>query len=105
MTNNTSEQVDRAPELQYYLPQAPYDEPQVKTTQAIHQSTTQRTTEELRQLFGRGRGKTRQHKLHSHHPYGACTRSLQAGSKEKLKRIKNSDKGMQTIHRLYNYHF
>ena len=80
------EQVDRASELQYYLPQVPYDEPQVETIQATHQSTTQRTTEELRQLFGRGRGKTRQDKLHNHRPYRACTRSLQSRIQRKIKK-------------------
>ena len=48
------EQVDRAPELQYFLPQAPYDPLEVRTTQTTHQPNTQCSTEELCQLFGRG---------------------------------------------------
>ena len=30
---------------------------------------------------------------------------FRVGYKEKLRRIKNSDRGMQTTFRLYNYHF
>ena len=52
-------QINGVSELQYYLPQAPYNKPQAKTTQVTRPSTTQRTTKELRQLFGRGRGKSR----------------------------------------------
>ena len=52
------DQIDRAPELQYFLPQAPYDPPELKTIPTTHQPTTQRTTDELHQLFGRGQGKT-----------------------------------------------
>ena len=38
------EQVDRAPELQYFLPLAPYDPPELRTTPATCQLTIQRTT-------------------------------------------------------------
>ena len=47
------DQIDRAPELQYFLPQAPYNQPELKTTPTTHQPTTQRTMDKLCQLFGR----------------------------------------------------
>ena len=38
------QQVDENPELIYYLPQAPYDEPQVGATRTTHPTAPQRTT-------------------------------------------------------------
>ena len=80
------QQIDENPELIYYLPRAPYDKLQVGATQTTHPTTPQRTTGELRQLFGRGRGKAKQDELHSHHPYGVCTRSLHSRIQHKMKK-------------------
>ena len=68
--NQYFQQIDQSPELTYYLPRAPYKEPQVGATQTAKTTSPQRTTEELCQLFGRGWGKAKQDELHSHHPYG-----------------------------------
>ena len=35
-----------------------------------------RTTQELMQIFGKGRGQARREELHRHRPFGARTRSL-----------------------------
>ena len=37
-----------------------------------------RTTEELMQIFGKGRGQTHREELHRHRPFGSRTRSLQS---------------------------
>ena len=36
------------------------------------------TTQELMQIFGKGRGKARREELHGHRPFGTRTRSLQS---------------------------
>ena len=44
-----------------------------------------RTTQELMQIFGKGRGQTRREELHGHRPFGARTRSLQSRIQQKIK--------------------
>ena len=45
-----------------------------------------RTTEELKRIFGRGRGQARKEELHSHQPFGPGTRSLQSCIQHKIKK-------------------
>ena len=45
-----------------------------------------RTTEELMQIFGKGRGQTRREELHGHRPFGSRTRSLQSCIQQKIKK-------------------
>ena len=46
-----------------------------------------RTTQELMQIFGKGRGQMRREELHGHRPFGARTRSLQSHIQWKIKKI------------------
>ena len=45
-----------------------------------------RTTQELMQIFGKGRGQTRREELHGHRPFGARTRSLQSHIQWKIRK-------------------
>ena len=45
-----------------------------------------RTMEELKRIFGRGRGQARREELHSHQPFGPRTRSLQSHIQRKIKK-------------------
>ena len=45
-----------------------------------------RTTQELMQIFGKGRGQVRREELHGHRPFGARTRSLQSHIQQKIKK-------------------
>ena len=45
-----------------------------------------RTTEELMQIFGKGRGQTHREELHGHRPFGSRTRSLQSHIQQKIKK-------------------
>ena len=45
-----------------------------------------RTTEELMQIFGKGRGQTCREELHGHRPFGSRTRSLQSHIQQKIKK-------------------
>ena len=45
-----------------------------------------RTTQELMQIFGKGRGQMRREELHRHRPFGARTRSLQSCIQRKIKK-------------------
>ena len=45
-----------------------------------------RTTQELIQAYGRGRGQARREELHGHRPFGARTRSLQSRIQRKIKK-------------------
>ena len=44
------------------------------------------TTQELIQIFGKGRGQTRREELQGHRPFGARTRSLQSHIQQKIKK-------------------
>ena len=45
-----------------------------------------RTTEELKRIFGKGRGQARREELHGHRPFGPRTRSLQSHTQHKIKK-------------------
>ena len=45
-----------------------------------------RTTEELMQIFGKGRGQTCREELHGHRPFGSRMRSLQSHIQQKIKK-------------------
>ena len=45
-----------------------------------------RTMEELKRIFGKGRGQARREELHSHQPFGPRTRSLQSHIQHKFKK-------------------
>ena len=52
-----------------------------------NQSTEpQRTTEELKRIFGRGRDQARREELHGHRPFGPRTHSLQSYIQHKIKK-------------------
>ena len=44
-----------------------------------------RTTQELMQIFGKGRGQTRREEFHGHRPFGSRIRSLQSRIQWKIK--------------------
>ena len=88
------QEIDQPQDLQYSLPVAPYNQPaRHSPPQNSHQASL-RSMEELCQLFGRGRGKARCKELHSHHPFGARTRSLQSCIQRKIKKT-------QQLHQRY----
>ena len=67
----------------YYL----QDTPAAQDYRLANQSAEpQRTTEELKRIFGRGRGQARREELHGHQPYGPRTRSLQSCIQNKIKK-------------------
>ena len=45
-----------------------------------------RTTQELMQIFGKGKGQVRREELHRHRPFGARTRSLQSRIQWKIRK-------------------
>ena len=47
------------------------------------------TTQELMQIFGKGRGQARREELHRHQPFGARTRSLQSRIQRKIKKTQH----------------
>ena len=53
---------------------------------ANQEAAPQRSTEELKRLFGRGRGQARQEELHGHRPFGSRTHSLQSHIQCKIKK-------------------
>ena len=74
--------INQAPQLQYSSPVAPYDWLSHHKPSSTPPQATLRSTEELRQLFGKGRGKVRCEKIHSHCPFGSKTHSLQCKIKK-----------------------
>ena len=44
-------------------------------------------TQELMQIFGKGRGQARREALHGHRPFGVRTRLLQSHIQRKIKKI------------------
>ena len=44
------------------------------------------TTQELMQIFGKGRGQTHREELHRHRPFGSRMRSLQNRIQQKIKK-------------------
>ena len=72
-------EVDRA----YYM----YGTLAVQDYQPANQAPgLRRTTQELMQIFGKGRGQTRREELHGHRPFGSRTRSLQSHIQRKIKK-------------------
>ena len=45
-----------------------------------------RTTQELMQIFGKGRGQAHREELHGHRPFGARMRSLQSCIQQKIRK-------------------
>ena len=45
-----------------------------------------RTTQELMQIFGKGRGQIRREELHGHRPFGSRMRLLQSRIQRKIKK-------------------
>ena len=78
--------IDQAPQLQCSSLVMPYDCLAYHKPSSTPPQASLRSTEELRQLFGKGRGKVRCEELHSHRPFGAKTRSLQSRIQRKIKK-------------------
>ena len=73
------EEVDRA----YYT----YGKPAAQDYWPANQAPGPcRTTQELMQIFGKGRGQTCREELHGHRPFGSRTRSLQSRIQWKIKK-------------------
>ena len=73
------EEVDRA----YYT----YGTPAAQDYQLANQAPGPcRTTQELMQIFGKGRGQTHREELHRHRPFGSRMRSLQSSIQQKIKK-------------------
>ena len=73
------EEVDRV----YYS----YGTPAAQDYQLANQAPGPcRTTQELMQIFGKGRGQTHREELHGHRPFGSRMRSLQSHIQHKIKK-------------------
>ena len=73
------EEVDRA----YYT----YETSAAQDYQPVNQAPGPcRTTQELMQIFGKGRGQTCREELYGHRPFGARMRSLQSCIQRKIKK-------------------
>ena len=57
-----------------------------------------RTTQELMQIFGKGRGQVRRVELHRHPPFGARTRSLQSQIQRKIKKTQRMQQRYANTH-------
>ena len=57
-----------------------------------------RTTEELMQIFGKGRGQTCREELHGHRPFGSRMRSLQSRIQHKIKNNQRLQRRYANIH-------
>ena len=57
-----------------------------------------RTTEELMQIFRKGRGQTHREELHGHRPFGSRTRSLQSRIQQKIKKNQRLQQRYTNIH-------
>ena len=73
------EEVDRA----YYSYRTPAAQDYWPANQA---PGPRRTTEELMQIFRKGRGQTHREELHGHRPFGSRTRSLHSHIQQKIKK-------------------
>ena len=72
------EEVDRA----FYM----YGTPAAQDYRPANQAPgPHRTTQELMQIFGKGRGQAHREELHRHRPFGARMRSLQSCIQWKIK--------------------
>ena len=76
-------EIDRA----YYSQETPA----AQDYQLANQSAEpRRTMEELKRIFGRGRGQARREELHGHQPFGPRTHSLQSCIQHKIKKNQRS---------------
>ena len=64
-----------------------YGTPPAQNYRPANQSPSpHQTTQELMQIFGKGRGQARRKELHGHRPFGARTRSLQSCIQQKIRK-------------------
>ena len=80
--NRYYQEIDHAYQTYGPLPAQDY----IPANQAL---SSCRTTQELMQIFGKGRGQARREELHGHRPYGARTRSLQSRIQQKIKKTQH----------------
>ena len=76
-------EIDRA-EFRYHTPVSPYNRP--TPPRGTKTTISRQSTEELKQLFRKGRGKARRKELHSHQPFGHKMRSLESHIQWKIKK-------------------
>ena len=90
--------IDRA-EFTNYTPASQYDQPahHQEAPRPSQADTPGRSMEELKRIFGKGRGQARWEELHSHRPFGHKTHSLESCIQHKIK--KN-----QCLHERYTSH-
>ena len=77
--NRYYQEIDRA--YQTYEPLPVQDYIPANQAPSPHQ-----TTQELMQIFGKGRGQAHREELHGHRPFSARTRSLQSRIQQKIKK-------------------
>ena len=66
-----------------------YETPPVQDYRLANQAPGPcQTTQELMQIFGRGRGQVCREELHGHRPFGARTRSLQSHIQRKIRKTR-----------------
>ena len=76
-----------------------YETPAAQDYQLANQAPGPcRTTEELMQIFRKGRGQTRREELHGHRPFGPRTRSLQSCIQRKIKKNQRLCQRYTNIH-------
>ena len=64
-----------------------YETPPVQDYRLANQAPSPcRTTQELMQIFGKGRGQAHREELHRHRPFGARMRSLQSHIQQKIRK-------------------
>ena len=64
-----------------------YETPPVQDYRLANQvPSPHRTTQELMQIFGKGRGQVHREEIHGHRPFGARTRSLQSHIQRKIRK-------------------
>ena len=65
----------------------PMGHPQLRTTDwQIRPPGPRQTTQELMQIFGKGRGQAHREELHGHRPFGARMGSLQSHIQQKIRK-------------------
>ena len=64
-----------------------YGTPPVQDYRLANQALrSHQTTQELMQIFGKGRGQARREELHGHRPFGTRTRLLQSRIQQKIRK-------------------
>ena len=65
-----------------------YETPPVQGYRLANQAPgPHQTTQELMQIFGKGRGQARREELHGHRPFGTRMRPLQSRIQQKIRKI------------------